>query len=312
MKMEPIKIATRESPLALWQANYVKSALKAKYKELEVELITIVTKGDIILDIPLAKIGGKSLFVKELEVAILEGRADIAVHSMKDISTVFPENLGLAAVCKSEDPRDAFISNNYCSIDNLPIGSVVGTSSLRRQCQIKEYRPDIIIKQLRGNIGTRLSKLDNNEYDAIILASAGLKRLKFNKRIRSLIKINRLLPAVGQGAIGIEYRLDDQRTYNIISSLNHEDTAIRISCERAMNSVLQGNCHVPIAGYASLNANTISLYGLVGQPDGSLIIRGNITGFVRDATKLGVQLANKLLDDGAREILANLNSEYYT
>ncbi|MBD1566265.1 hydroxymethylbilane synthase [Vibrio sp. S12_S33] len=306
----PIRIATRKSPLALWQAYYVKDALQAAHPGLEVELVTMVTKGDIILDTPLAKVGGKGLFVKELEVAMLEGRADLAVHSMKDVPVDFPEGLGLITICEREDPRDAFVSNCYNNIDELPQGSIVGTCSLRRQCQIKEARPDLVIKELRGNVGTRLGKLDAGEYDAIILAVAGLKRLKLEQRIRSFIEPEQSLPAVGQGAVGIECRIDDQRLKTLLEPLNHKDTADRVLCERAMNLTLEGGCQVPIGSYALLDGDQLWLRALVGEPDGSKIVRGEIRGHRSDAEKLGISLAEQLLNDGAREILTKLYCEH--
>ncbi|SON51322.1 hydroxymethylbilane synthase [Vibrio tapetis] len=306
----PIRIATRKSPLALWQAYYVRDALQAAHPGLEVELVTMVTKGDIILDTPLAKVGGKGLFVKELEVAMLEGRADLAVHSMKDVPVDFPEGLGLVTICEREDPRDAFVSNTYNNLDELPEGSIVGTCSLRRQCQIKEARPDIIIKELRGNVGTRLGKLDNGDYDAIILAAAGLKRLELEERIQSYIEPEQSLPAVGQGAVGIECRLDDQRLIKLLEPLNHADTADRVMCERAMNLTLEGGCQVPIGSYALLDGDKIWLRALVGEPDGSEIIRGEISGLRTDAEKLGVELAQQLLSEGAKEILEKLYQEH--
>ncbi|MGR5120602.1 hydroxymethylbilane synthase [Vibrio astriarenae] len=305
----PIRIATRKSPLALWQAHYVKDALQAAHPGLEVELVTMVTKGDIILDTPLAKVGGKGLFVKELEVAMLEGRADLAVHSMKDVPVEFPEGLGLVTICEREDPRDAFVSNTYQSLDELPQGAVVGTCSLRRQCQIKEARPDLIIKELRGNVGTRLGKLDADEYDAIILAAAGLKRLELEERIQSFIEPEQSLPAVGQGAVGIECRLDDDRLIKLLEPLNHKDTQDRVLAERAMNLTLEGGCQVPIGSYALLDGDDLWLRALVGEPDGSLIVRGEIKGARHDAEKLGVELANQLLDDGAKDILTRLYQE---
>lgn len=305
----PIRIATRKSPLALWQAHYVKDALQAAHPGLEVELVTMVTKGDIILDTPLAKVGGKGLFVKELEVAMLEGRADLAVHSMKDVPVEFPQGLGLVTICEREDPRDAFVSNQYSNIDDLPQGAVVGTCSLRRQCQIKEYRPDLEIKELRGNVGTRLSKLDAGEYDAIILAAAGLKRLKLEERIQSYIEPEQSLPAVGQGAVGIECRLDDERLIALLEPLNHPDTVDRVLCERAMNLTLEGGCQVPIGSYALLDGDQIWLRALVGEPDGSTIVRGEISGPRSEAEQLGVTLANQLLDNGAKTILTKLYAE---
>ncbi len=305
----PIRIATRQSPLALWQAHYVKDALQAAHPGLEVELVTMVTKGDIILDTPLAKVGGKGLFVKELEVAMLEGRADLAVHSMKDVPVEFPEGLGLVTICEREDPRDAFVSNTYNSIEDLPQGAVVGTCSLRRQCQLKEARPDLIIKELRGNVGTRLGKLDAGEYDAIVLAAAGLKRLELEERIRSFIEPEQSLPAVGQGAVGIECRLDDERLIKLLEPLNHTDTADRVKCERAMNLTLEGGCQVPIGSYSLLENDHLWLRALVGEPDGTEIIRGEIRGHRQDAERLGVELANQLLDNGAKDILTKLYAE---
>lgn len=305
-----IRIATRKSPLALWQAHYVKNALEAAHPGLEVELLTMVTRGDVILDSPLAKVGGKGLFVKELETAMLEGRADLAVHSMKDVPVDFPDGLGLVTICERADPRDAFVSNTYPDIDSLPHGAVVGTCSLRRQCQLKASRPDIIIKELRGNVGTRLGKLDDGQYDAIILAAAGLKRLELESRIRSYITPEQSLPAVGQGAVGIECRLDDTYLRDLLAPLNHPDTADRVLCERAMNNTLQGGCQVPIGSYSQLQDDTLWLRALVGEPDGSLIIRGEITGHRSEAEQLGKQLAEQLLAEGAGDILTKLYQEH--
>ncbi|MCA1924101.1 hydroxymethylbilane synthase [Buttiauxella noackiae] len=299
-----LRIATRQSPLALWQAHYVKQRLEACHPQLTVELVPMVTRGDIILDTPLAKVGGKGLFVKELELALLEGRADIAVHSMKDVPVEFPEGLGLVTICERDDPRDAFVSNNFSSLDSLPAGSVVGTSSLRRQCQIAERRPDLVIRSLRGNVGTRLGKLDNGDYDAIILAVAGLNRLGLQSRIRYALPAEVSLPAVGQGAVGIECRLDDEHTQALLSSLNHEETAIRVCAERAMNMRLEGGCQVPIGSYAELKDGELWLRALVGAPDGSILVRGERRGKPEDAEVMGISLAEELLDKGAREILA--------
>lgn len=306
----PIRIATRQSPLALWQAHYVKDALQAAHPGLEVELVTMVTRGDVILDTPLAKVGGKGLFVKELEVAMLEGRADLAVHSMKDVPVDFPEGLGLVTICEREDPRDAFVSNTYASLDELPHGAIVGTCSLRRQCQLKEARPDLVIKELRGNVGTRLGKLDAGEFDAIILAAAGLKRLKLEQRIRSFIEPEQSLPAVGQGAVGIECRMDDARLRELLAPLSHAETTDRVLCERAMNLTLEGGCQVPIGSYALLEGDDLWLRALVGEPDGSHIVRGEIRGPRQDAERLGVELANQLLANGARDILTKLYAEH--
>jgi len=299
----PIVIATRKSPLALWQAYYVKDLLENRFPGIDVSLLEMSTRGDKILDTPLAKVGGKGLFVKELEVAMLEGRADIAVHSMKDVPMEFPENLGLVAITEREDPRDAFVSNTYKSIDDLPQGSVVGTSSLRRQSQLRAMRPDLKIKDLRGNVGTRLGKLDAGEYDAIILAAAGLLRLELPQRIKSFIEPEVLLPAAGQGAVGIECRLDDQALCDIIAALNDNDTSTRVLAERAMNKRLMGGCQVPIGGYALLDGEQLNLRGLVGSVDGSHIIYKTVDGQRSDAEQLGIKLAELLLDDGAKEIL---------
>ncbi len=309
MNERPIRIATRKSPLALWQAEYVKQALEAAHPGIEVELVTMVTKGDVILDTPLAKVGGKGLFVKELEVAMLEGRADLAVHSMKDVPVEFPPGLGLTTICERDDPRDAFVSNAYQSITELPAGAVVGTCSLRRQCQIKAARPDLVIKDLRGNVNTRLAKLDQGDYDAIILAAAGLKRLKLDNRIRSFIEPEESLPAVGQGAVGIECRLDDTRLLSLLAPLNHKDTVDRVLCERAMNLTLQGGCQVPIGSYCQIENDELWLRALVGEPDGTCIVRGEIRGSRLQAEALGHQLAEELLAKGAKEILEKLYHE---
>lgn len=301
-----LRIATRQSPLALWQAEFVKARLQYFHPGLEVELVGMKTKGDVILDTPLAKVGGKGLFVKELEVAMLEHRADIAVHSMKDVPVDFPEGLGLAVICEREDPRDAFVSNHFNSLDELPQGARVGTCSLRRQSQIRERRPDLQIFDLRGNVNSRLQKLDDGQYDAIILACAGLKRLGFEARIRSAMAPEQSLPAVGQGAVGIECRLDDARTLALLEPLRHVDTTTRVSAERAMNNRLEGGCQVPIAGYAELEGDQIWLRGLVGEPDGSRLVRAEVRGPQADATRLGRQLAEQLLADGAADILKRL------
>ncbi|THA01163.1 hydroxymethylbilane synthase [Rodentibacter pneumotropicus] len=301
-----LKIATRQSPLALWQANFVKERLENIHPSLTVELVPMVTKGDIILDTPLAKIGGKGLFVKELENALLEKRADIAVHSMKDVPMQFPEGLGLSVICKREDPRDAFVSNHYVSFNDLPEGAIVGTSSLRRQCQLKQLRPDLDIRSLRGNVGTRLSKLDNGEYDAIILAAAGLIRLGMKERIASFIDVATSLPAVGQGAVGIECRMDDRLVQKLLAPLADEETTVCVKAERAMNARLQGGCQVPIGGYAVLENNQIRLRALVGELDGSSIIRAEGKSAVEKAEELGVQIAERLLAQGADSILAKV------
>ena len=303
-----LKIATRQSPLALWQANYVKDRLQQLYPDLIVELVPMVTKGDVILDSPLAKIGGKGLFVKELENALLNKEADIAVHSMKDVPMQFPEGLGLAVICKREDPRDAFVSNSYRTFAELPQGAVVGTSSLRRQCQLKALRPDLDIRSLRGNVGTRLSKLDNGDYDAIILASAGLIRLGLADRIASFIEVEQSLPAAGQGAVGIECRTDDVQVQTLLAPLADAETTCCVLAERAMNNHLQGGCQVPIGGYAVLQQEQLYLRALVGNVDGSQIIRAEGKSAVKNADVLGVQIAEQLLAQGADKILQSIYS----
>ena len=303
-----IRIATRKSPLALWQAEFVKAELQKFHPGLAVELVPMSTRGDKILDTPLAKVGGKGLFVKELEVAMLEDRADIAVHSMKDVPMEFPSGLGLAVICEREDPFDALVSNQFKSIDELPQGAVVGTSSLRRQCQLKAKRPDLDIKDLRGNLGTRLGKLDDGLYDAIILAAAGLIRLQMPQRIAQKIPAEFILPAGGQGAVGIECRLDDHQTLELLAPLNHQPTASRVIAERAVNNRLQGGCQVPIGAFATLSENQLSIDALVGALDGSRIIQRQISGDVAQAESLGTQLAETLLAAGAGEILASIGA----
>ncbi len=307
MSDQILRIATRESPLALWQAEFIKDSLQALHPELEVELIGMTTKGDKFLDAPLAKIGGKGLFVKELETAMLEGRADIAVHSMKDVPMEFPVGLGLSIICEREDPTDAFVSNHYKSIDDLPQGSRVGTSSLRRQCQLRAARPDLEVLNLRGNVNTRLRKMDEGQYDAIILASAGLLRLKMEDRIAQFISVEQSLPAGGQGAVGVEARNDDQRIRKLLAPLHHRPTAECVIAERALNLRLQGGCQVPIACYAienPQNPNELWLRGLVGSPDGSQILRSDRKAPREAAEALGIAVAEDLLSQGADTILA--------
>jgi len=301
---ETLRIATRKSALALWQAEYVKAELEALHPSLNVELVPMTSRGDKILDVPLAKVGGKGLFVKELEHALLSEAADIAVHSMKDVPMEFPEGLGLSVICPREDPRDAFVSNRFSSIDALPEGSVVGTSSLRRQCQLLAKRPDLSIKFLRGNVNTRLQKLDDGEYDAIILASAGLIRLEMADRIRQPIEPEFCLPAGGQGAVGIETRCGDSRIQQLIAPLHCATTAEQVIAERAMNKRLEGGCQVPIGCFAiHQDQQQLWLRGLVGNPDGSILLEDDIRGPVAEAETLGVKLAERLLAAGAGEIL---------
>ena len=304
--MEKIRIATRESPLALWQAEYVSSALRTHHPELQVELVPMTTKGDQILDSPLAKVGGKGLFVKELERAMLADKADIAVHSMKDVPMEFPEGLGLAVICEREDPSDAFVSNHHASLEALPEGSIVGTSSFRRQCQLKQARPDLDIRDLRGNVGTRLAKLDAGDYDAIILASAGLIRLALKERIRERLPFNVSLPAGGQGAVGIESRSEDLETLRLLQCLHHSETAARVTAERAVVNRLQGGCQVPIAAFAELSGETLNLSALVGSLDGQTVYRSERSAPVQEAEQLGVRVADELLQQGAAAILEAL------
>ena len=305
--LDTLRIATRSSPLALWQAEEVSRRLKELHPDLDVQLVTMKTKGDKILDAPLAKVGGKGLFVKELEAGMLAGDADIAVHSMKDVPVEFPEGLELAFILEREDPHDAFVSNKYNDLSQLPDGAILGTSSLRRQTQINEKYPNLTINWLRGNVNTRLRKLDDGEYDAIILAAAGLKRLGFEQRIRSTLPAEVSLPAIGQGAIGIETRSDDEAVKALLAPLADEDTTRRVLAERAMNETLQGGCQVPIAGYALIEGDELYLRGLVGEPDGSRVLRAEMRGPVSDPEALGVKLAEDLLSQGAGEILARLH-----
>jgi hydroxymethylbilane synthase len=317
---QTITIATRKSPLALWQAETIRDALLQLHPDIAVELLPMSTHGDKILDAPLAKIGGKGLFVKELEAALLDGRADIAVHSTKDVPMVLPEGLALGVICDREDPLDALVLpvaadgtySTIASLDDLPMGATVGTSSLRRQCQLQQLRPDIHCESLRGNVNTRLAKLDDGQYDAIILAAAGLRRLGFSDRISYLIEPQHLLPAVAQGALSIELRSGDEATQTLLEPLHHFDSAICVLAERAMNCRLQGGCQVPIAGFAQLSeGNHLSLEGRVGAIDGSellieqqqIILSGDNSQRVKQAEQLGEAIADRLLAGGARALL---------
>jgi hydroxymethylbilane synthase len=304
-----ITIATRQSQLALWQAEYVKASLEAAHPGLQVQLLGMTSRGDQILDLPLAKVGGKGLFVKELETALLDGRADIAVHSMKDVPMEFPVGLELGVICEREDPSDAFVSNRYANIDELPAGAVVGTSSLRRECQLRASRDDLQVKFLRGNVNTRLRKLDAGEYDAIILASAGLLRLQMAERIRQRLPLEFSLPAGGQGAVGIELRSEDSATASLLAPLHHQASASCVIAERAVNTRLQGGCQVPIASYAQFVAGAtdqIWLRALVGRSDGSEILRAEGHAASAAAEQLGLQVAEHLLEQGAAAILRDV------
>jgi hydroxymethylbilane synthase len=306
MSTETLRIATRKSPLALWQAEHVRTRLQALHPGLAVELVTLSTQGDRVLDSPLAKIGGKGLFVKELEQGMLEGTADIAVHSMKDVPAELPVGLEIRVILEREDPRDAFVSSSFTDIAALPQGARVGTSSLRRQCQLRATRPDLEILDLRGNVGTRLGKLDAGDYHAIVLACAGLRRLGLESRISVALADEVMLPAIAQGVIGIECRRDDERVHGLVDALNHNETAIRTRAERAMNARLAGGCQAPVAGYSEIIDGNLELRGLVGRPDGSDIIRGAITGPPEEAAALGTELAEDLLARGADAILREL------
>ncbi len=303
---EIIRIATRTSPLAMWQAEHVARRLQEIHPGLQIEMVGMVTRGDKILDSPLSKIGGKGLFVKELEVGMLEGVADIAVHSMKDVPMEFPEGLHLPIILEREDPRDAFVSNHYPTLDALPKGAIVGTSSLRRQTQIRARYPHLHIKDLRGNVNTRLSKLDNGEYDAIILAAAGLIRLEFATRITAFLSTEQSLPAIGQGAVGIECRRDDPRVENLLAPLRHAETTVRVRAERAMNQRLNGGCQIPVAGFAELEDGGLRLRGLIGFPDGSAVYTCEQRGCVVDPESLGIAVAEDLLAQGGDKVLASL------
>ena len=298
-----LKIATRKSPLALWQAEFVKSRLQFFYPDLEVELVKMTTQGDKILNSPLSKIGGKSLFIKELEIGILEGRADIAVHSMKDVPYELPKEFEIGAILERENPFDAFVSNDFDNINELPYGARVGSCSLRRIVQLKALRPDLVILDLRGNVNTRLRKLDDGEYDAIILACSGLIRLGFEDRIKQHLSAEKSLPAVGQGALGIEIRKGDQDIISLINPLINTKTMNEVCAERAMNSTLEGGCSVAIGGYAISNNNEMNLKGMVGNVDSGVILRVEESGDLSEPRALGELVANKLLSMGAKELL---------
>lgn len=303
-----LRIATRKSRLAMWQAEHVRDRLQAIHPGLEVELVAMATRGDKILDTPLAKVGGKGLFVKELEEAMLDGRADIAVHSMKDVPMHFPEGLGLSVILEGAEPTDAFVSNHYASLDELPQGARIGTSSLRRGLQMSEARPDLEILTLRGNVQTRLGKLDAGEFEAILLATSGLRRLGLEDRITLDLPPEVCLPACGQGALGIECRMDDQELIALLAPLDDPATATRVRAERAMNTRLEGGCQVPIAGHAVFEneGRTLWLRGLVGNPDGSQVLRAEGRGAVSEPETLGIRVAEELLEQGAGEILAQV------
>lgn len=303
MTQSSLIIATRESPLALWQANWVKTRLEHIHPQLKVTLSGMTTAGDQITAVPLLQAGGKGLFVKELEEALLEGRADIAVHSMKDVPMELPSGLHLAVMCEREDPRDAFVANEFGSLHELPTQASIGTSSLRRQSQLYAARPDIRLENLRGNVNTRLSRLDRQEFAAIILAAAGLKRLNLQGRIRSYLSLEQSLPAAGQGVLGIECRADDMTTRDLLAPLHHAETALCVMAERAMCRHLNGGCHMPVAAYAMITGQKIVLRGLVAKPDGTLLLRAAQTSGLQTAEALGLAVANELIQQGAKMIL---------
>lgn len=299
--MERIRIATRQSPLALWQANWVQQQLQALYPTLQVELLPMTTEGDRRLGSSLAQVGGKALFVKELEQALLSGEADIAVHSMKDVPMDLPTGLCLTAICQREDPHDALVSNRYPSLEHLPQGAKVGTASLRRRCQLAAMRPDLQLELLRGNVNTRLARLDAGEFDAIVLAAAGLKRLGFDARIAQILPPELMLPAVGQGALGIECRDDDSALRQLLTPLQHEPSRRCLSAERAFNSRLGAGCQAPVAGFALIEAGSLWLRGLVGSLDGRRLLQAELRG--TDAEALGLALAERLIEQGALHLL---------
>lgn len=306
MQNDILRIATRKSPLALWQAEHVRDQLEALHPGLEVQLLPMTTTGDQMLSQPLSQVGGKGLFLKELERAMLDGEADLAVHSMKDVPPVLPNGLGLVAIMARHAAEDAFVSNDYANLAELPNGATVGTASLRRTTQIKAQRPDINISLLRGNIQTRLRKMDEGDYDAIILASAGLERMGLEHRIRAKISPQEMLPAVGQGALGLEARLNDPLVAQLVAPLICKNTTACVSAERAFSEKLGGSCSVPIGGYATLLNGQLTLNGLVGRVDGSQIVNDTLEGPESDPVALGQALANNLIEHGAADILAEL------
>ena len=307
--MRTITIATRKSPLALWQANHVRGQLLSSRRDLNVVLLEMVSEGDKTLDAPLSVAGGKGLFLKELEQGLLRGAADVAVHSMKDVTVTLPDGLGIAAIDKREDPRDVLVSNRFDAIEQLPPGAVVGTCSLRRQCQLRARFPHLQLANLRGNVNTRLDKLDRGEFDGIVLAAAGLKRLQLEHRIAEYLAPEICLPAVGQGAIGIECRADDADTLELVRPLNHADSAICVNAERAANARLGGGCHLPLAVYAELhkdNRDEITVRAVVGSVDGGKLLASEKTGARTAAVEIGCAVAEDLLAQGAGEILADV------
>ncbi|QCI22409.1 hydroxymethylbilane synthase [Buchnera aphidicola] len=313
MQNKTLRIATRKSPLALQQTKYVQKKILSLYPNLNIKLVPIVTHGDNILKKSLSKIGGKGLFIKELEIALLENKADIAIHSMKDLPVNITKELCLVSICKRGNPLDTLVSNHYKSIDNLPKGAIVGTSSLRRQCQLITYRPDLIVSPLRGNVETRIAKLDQGKYDAIILATEGLNRLNLQHRITQIIPAELSLPSCGQGAIGIQSRAHDKKVLFFLSHLNHINTFIEINAERAFCRKLNAGCQIPIGSYAIIKNDKIWLRGLVGSPNGKIILKGERIDYYNKTEKMGYSLAEELLKNGAKKILEELylKESYY-
>ncbi len=305
-----IRIGTRKSQLALWQANHIADLIK-KYWNVEVEIVKITTSGDKILDVPLAKIGGKGLFVKEIEEAMLKGEVDIAVHSLKDVPTQLPEGLGIVAITKREDPRDAFLSTKYKSLYQLPVGSTVGTSSLRRKSQIMRLRPDLNIKDLRGNVDTRIKKLEEGHYDAIILAYAGLKRLNLDAKVSNIFSPEEMIPAVCQGFLGIEARIDDDKVRKILEPINDKESFIRATAERTFLKTLEGGCQVPLGSYCEITDDEIKISGFIADLEGKRFIKETLKEKLKDdtlqqANELGERLANILIKKGGKEILTQI------
>ena len=298
-----LRIVTRESPLALWQAQFVRARLQETHPGLSVGIKTVKTIADRFLHKSLSEMGGKGVFVKELEQALLNNEADLAVHSMKDVTVDMPAGLTIAAIMEREDPRDVFISNRYPSLGEMPEDARVGTSSLRRQCQLKAAYPELSLREIRGNVGSRLQKLDNGSYDSLILAAAGMKRLGMERRIRTFLDVAEILPAIGQGALGIETRSDDAQAERFVRPLDHTPTRLCVHAERALSRKLYGGCHLPLAGYAHISGETLFMSALVGSPDGSRIVKDTISGNAVHAEKLGNELAEGLLLQGADEIL---------
>ena len=307
--MSIVRIGTRTSPLALWQANHVREALLSACPGLRVELVEIISEGDRTLDVPLSQVGGKGLFLKELESALLDRQIDLAVHSMKDVTVELPEGLHIPVYCSREDSRDALVSNKFSGLDELPEGAIVGTCSLRRQCQIKANYPHLQLKNLRGNVNTRLQKLDSGQYDAIVLAVAGLKRLAMETRIAQVIPTSVCLPAVGQGVVGIECRMDDTDIYPLILPLNDRQSATETRAERAANERIGGGCHVPVAFHCEQSGQRLTLRGLVGETDGSSVLRSQRQGAVSEPEQLGIAVAEELIGQGAKDILERVYND---